>query len=79
VLAAAPTLAEVEPELSRRISDAIVVGHDVSVDWRLLTRRRPGITPTRLLATLRLARHVQPGVKGRSLAALLDHYELTGW
>src|SRR5712692_1378687 len=35
-LAAAPTPAEVEPELAHRINGHILVGHNVGVDWRLL-------------------------------------------
>jgi DNA polymerase III subunit epsilon len=76
-LADAPALGEIEPELGRRIAGAFIVGHNIGVDWRLLTRRCPGITTSGLLDTLRLARHARPDIKGRSLTALLDHYQLT--
>ena len=76
VLAAAPTPAEVEPELARRINGHIIVGHNVGVDWRLLHRRRPAIIPTALMDTLRLARHLKLGTKN-SLSALTDHLGLT--
>jgi len=76
VLATAPTPAEVEPELARRINEHIIVGHNVGVDWRLLHRRHPAITPTALIDTLRLARHLKLGTKN-SLGALTDQLGLT--
>lgn len=76
VLATAPTPAEVEPELARRINQHIIVGHNVGVDWCLLHRRHPAITPTALIDTLRLARHLKLGTKN-SLSALIDHLGLT--
>jgi DNA polymerase III epsilon subunit-like protein len=75
-LAAAPTPAEVEPELARRINGHILVGHNVGVDWRLLHRRYPTITPAALIDTLRLARHLKLGAKN-SLGALTAQLELT--
>jgi len=69
VLSAAPAPADVEPELARRINGHALVGHNISVDWRLLHRRYPAITPTALIDTLRLARHLKLGTKN-SLTAL---------
>ena len=77
-LSAAPAIASIEPELARRLSGAIIVGHNVGVDWRLLRRRCPSIRPAGLLDTLRLARPARPGDEGNSLSALLDRHELTG-
>jgi DNA polymerase III epsilon subunit-like protein len=76
-LGAAPAIASVEPELARRLSGAIIVGHNVGVDWRLLRRRCPSIRPAGLLDTLRLARLARPGDEGNGLSTLLDRYELT--
>jgi DNA polymerase III subunit epsilon len=76
VLTAAPGPAAVEPELARRISGQIIVGHNVSVDWRLLHRRYPAITPAALIDTLRLARHLKLGTKN-SLSVLTAQFELT--
>ena len=73
-LSAAPAIASVELELARRLSGAIIVGHNVGVDWRLLRRRCPSIRPAGLLDTLRLTR---PGDEGNSLSTLLDRHELT--
>jgi DNA polymerase III epsilon subunit-like protein len=77
-LSAAPAIASIEPELARRLSGAIIVGHNVGVDWRLLRRRCPSIRPAGLLDTLRLARLARPGDERNSLSALLDRHELTG-
>jgi DNA polymerase III epsilon subunit-like protein len=76
VLAAAPIPAEVEPELARRINGRAIAGHNVGVDWRLLHRRFPAITPTALIDTLRLARHLNLDSKN-SLSALTAHLGLT--
>ena len=76
-LADAPTLPEIEPELDRRLTGQIIVGHNVfSVDWRLLHERCPAIQPIGLLDTLRLARHIHPGER-LGLTDCLDRYGLT--
>jgi DNA polymerase III epsilon subunit-like protein len=76
VLAAAPPPADVEPELARRIDGQIIVGHNIGVDWRLLHRRHPAITPAALIDTLRLARRVRLGTRN-SLSALTGQLDLT--
>jgi DNA polymerase III subunit epsilon len=76
VLAAAPGPAAVEPELARRISGHIIVGHNIGVDWRLLHRCYPAITPAALIDTFRLARHLKLGTKN-SLSALTAQLDLT--
>jgi DNA polymerase-3 subunit epsilon/exodeoxyribonuclease X len=75
-LASAPAPAEVEPELARRINGRILVGHNIGVDWRLMHRRHPAITPAALIDTLRLARHLKLGAKN-SLSALTAQFSLT--
>jgi DNA polymerase III subunit epsilon len=52
------------------------VGHNIGVDWRLLHRRHPAITPAALIDTLRLARHLKLGAKN-SLSTLTTHFGLT--
>lgn len=74
-LAGAPAPAQVEPELARRIEGRILAGHNIGVDWRLLHRRHPAITPAGLIDTLRLARHLKVGSKN-SLSALTDQFGL---
>jgi DNA polymerase III subunit epsilon len=75
ILAAAPAPADVEPELARRLNGQIIVGHNVRVDWRLLHRRHPAITPAALIDTLRLARYLKVGA-GNSLSALTAQLHL---
>jgi DNA polymerase-3 subunit epsilon/exodeoxyribonuclease X len=76
-LAAAPRLSDVEPLLHQRLSAKILVGHNIAVDWRLLHRRCPTIKPSGLIDTLRLARHLHPGLREKSLTALIERYALT--
>ncbi|HLL68045.1 MAG TPA: 3'-5' exonuclease [Micromonosporaceae bacterium] len=76
VLDLAPHLAAVEPILARLINGRVLVGHNINVDWRLLHRRCPAISPSGLLDTLKLARHVGVGER-KSLGALLTELELT--
>ena len=77
VLASAPLMSQIESELVKRINGTILVGHNIGVDYRLLRRRCPDIEPQALIDTLRLIRHLNPGVKGNALGALLDRYNLT--
>lgn len=75
-LATAPPLATVEPDLAARLNGRILIGHNVGVDWRLLNRRCPSITPTALLDTYKLARQaISSGPRG--LAPLLHALNLT--
>ncbi|GAA1573946.1 hypothetical protein GCM10009827_114800 [Dactylosporangium maewongense] len=76
VLPSAPTLAAAEPGLAARLDGAVLVGHNVRVDWRLLHQRCPSITPAALLDTYKLARHVMTGT-GYSLTTLLAALDLT--
>lgn len=76
VLALAPPLSAVEPELTGHLDGATLIGHNVNVDWRLLSLRCPGVRPASLIDTLKLARLVHGNTQRRSLAALLAHYEL---
>lgn len=74
VLTAAPPVADIEPRLAALIKDRWVVGHNVSVDWRLLRRHLPGLRPAGLLDTLALARAL--GQPNRALSALIEHMRL---
>jgi DNA polymerase III epsilon subunit-like protein len=75
-LQGAPRIDQIEQELAARINGRYLVGHNVRVDWRLLHRRCPSITPAGLIDTLRLARDLTTR-SARSLTALLDHFGLT--
>lgn len=75
-LAQAPELAAVEPQLAHRLTGKVLVGHNIAVDWRLLSRRCQSIRPTALIDTLRLARHRLPDAESRGLANLIDQLGL---
>lgn len=77
VLADAPSLGAVEPRLAPLLNNAVLVGHNIAVDWRLLHRRCPTIQPTGLLDTLRLAKHHRPHDTTRTLTALVEQLDLT--
>ncbi|MCP2342970.1 3'-5' exonuclease [Actinomadura rupiterrae] len=76
-LAQAPTFEQIAPQLTNRINGAVLVGHNIGVDWRLLRRHLPDLQPAGLLDTLRLERHLHGTGKGQSLTNLLDRYQLT--
>jgi DNA polymerase-3 subunit epsilon/exodeoxyribonuclease X len=76
-LADAPPLANVEPELARRLDGRLITGHNITVDWRLLHRCCPTVRPAGLIDTLRLARHIHPGDNRKSLISLLERHGLT--
>jgi DNA polymerase III subunit epsilon len=75
-LSTAPSPADIEPELVRRVNGHVIVGHNVGVDWRLLHRRHPVIAPIALIDTLRLARHLKLSAKN-SLSDLTAQLQLT--
>jgi DNA polymerase-3 subunit epsilon len=62
-VAGAPAIADIEPELARRLNGACIVGDNLAVDWRLLRCNCPSVRPVGLFDTLRLARLVHPGEK----------------
>jgi DNA polymerase III subunit epsilon len=71
----APSLDQVTDDIATRIDGAYLLGHNVRVDWSLLSRDFPDLRPLGLLDTLRLAR-AHRGKNGNSLTALIDHYDL---
>ncbi|MCD0446262.1 3'-5' exonuclease [Glycomyces sp. A-F 0318] len=71
----APFLEQVSGDIRRLVDGAHLVGHNVRVDWGLLSRKVPELRPAGLLDTLRLAR-THRGNSGNSLNALVDHYGL---
>src|SRR5689334_17839905 len=73
-LAAAPALESVHRELITRLDGAYLVGHNISVDWRLLHRRCPTIRIAGLIDTHRLAKAL-PSRSKHSLTALLTYYD----
>jgi DNA polymerase-3 subunit epsilon/exodeoxyribonuclease X len=77
VLVQAPLWDDVERSVRDRLHGKIIVGHNVRVDWRLLHLHTPQAQPAALLDTLRLARHVHPGLPSKSLTALVAEHGLT--
>jgi len=75
VLATAPPLDKVEPQLAELINGRWVVGHNVNVDLRLLGRQLPALRPAGLIDTFALARALDH--PKRSLSALLEQMRLT--
>jgi len=75
VLVTAPLLEDVESQLAELINERWIVGHNVNVDWRLLSRRLPALCPAGLIDTLALARAL--GQPKRSLSALVEQLRLT--
>lgn len=73
--AGTPSIAGVGVELARRLAGVYLVGHNVTVDWRLLHRRCPDITVSGLIDTYRLARATEKGGK-HGLADLLHRHQL---
>ena len=52
------------------------MGHNVGVDWRLLSRHFPDVKPVGLLDTLRLARALHPEQKQHNLTAWVGRLHL---
>lgn len=74
VLAEAPSLNAIAAQLVELVNGRWVLGHNVHVDWRLLSRHIPGLRPAGLLDTLALARTID--FPKRSLSALVDDLRL---
>jgi DNA polymerase III subunit epsilon len=71
-----PFLYQVSSDITKLVDGAHLVGHNVRVDWGLLSRKLPHLEVAGLLDTLRLAR-THRGKTGNGLTALVDHYGLT--
>ncbi|NJP35811.1 3'-5' exonuclease [Micromonospora thermarum] len=74
VLAEAPALEQIAPRLAELVDGRWVLGHNINVDWRLLSRHLPALRPAGLLDTLLLARAMS--FPDRSLSALVDNLRL---
>ncbi|KAB1157496.1 3'-5' exonuclease [Micromonospora sp. AMSO12t] len=74
VLAEAPPLEQIAPRLIELVEGRWVVGHNINVDWRLLSRYLPSLRPAGLLDTLLLARALN--FSECSLSTLVDSLRL---
>ncbi|MFG1995286.1 3'-5' exonuclease [Actinoplanes sp. NPDC048988] len=72
-----PAFAEIRDTLLARLQGTYLVGHNVSVDWRLLHRHLPELTLAGLIDTYRLAKTADLSGK-LSLTDLLARLRLTG-
>lgn len=75
-VAACPTVDEVADEMRTALDGRVLVAHNAHVDIGVLTRELPGFAPVRTVDTLRLARHVVPGLDSYRLGSLVDAYGL---
>lgn len=71
-VAGSPTWAETTDQVRQLLTDRVVVAHHAHVEHRVLTDHLPGWQPPMVLDTLRLARHVWPGLSSYSLSALIE-------
>jgi DNA polymerase-3 subunit epsilon len=79
-VAGAPYFDEIAEALAARLRDRVFVAHNVEFDWRVL-QSQLGASGERVetdarLCTLRMARRLLPDVKGRSLDALADTFDI---
>lgn len=74
VLTEAPPLNAIAAQLAELMNGRWVLGHNVKVDWRLLSRHLPDLRPAGLLDTLSLARTMD--FPDRSLSTLVEALRL---
>jgi DNA polymerase III subunit epsilon len=73
-LSSAPALEQTAPRLADLIDGRWLLGHNIHVDWRLLSRHLPALRPAGLLDTLALARTMD--FPDRSLSGLVERLRL---
>jgi DNA polymerase-3 subunit epsilon len=76
VLANAPSLEEIEPELAAQVDGRYLVGYNLRSQWRLLHRRCPKLRPAGLIDTFQLARVIDPGHRN-DLGAVIERLGLS--
>lgn len=68
-----PTWSQVADEVADLLTDRILIAHNASVEHRVLGTHLPAWQPPMVLDTLRLAKHVWPGLPGYGLDRLIVH------
>lgn len=68
---------ELTNEIRETLGENIVVGHNVSIDTRLIRSQFGDWSPVAILDTLKLAKYVRPELNSYSLDTLIDSYGLT--
>lgn len=72
-----PTWAQVADDVAALLTGRILIAHNASVEQRVLTTHLPSWQPPLVLDTLRLAKHVWPGLPGGyGLDRLTAHADL---
>ena len=75
----APRFVDVAPDIARILDGAVFVAHNAGFDWRFVRAelQRAGTTVTgNTLCTVRLAKHVVPEIRRRSLDALSYFFDI---
>jgi DNA polymerase III epsilon subunit-like protein len=72
-VADSPSWVQVAPQVAELLSDRTLVAHNAYVEYRTLSAHLPDWKPTLVLDTLRLAKHVWPGLPKYSLDRLIVH------
>lgn len=80
MVADAPEFEEVAPRVRSMLEGRVFVAHNVAFDWRFVSEEMRRVSSLLAvgprLCTLRLARRALPGLEGRGLDALAEHYGL---
>lgn len=71
IVADCPPWSEVAAEVRQVLDGRVLVAHHAHVERRVLTAHLPGWRPAMVLDTLRLAKHVWPGLPSYSLDTLI--------
>lgn len=69
-----PVFEQISPDVSEGLGEHPVIGHNVSVDIRLLKEKIPTWQPLVAIDTMRLARKVRPNASSFGLDALLVEF-----
>lgn len=76
-VADSPAWSEVAADVTGLLDDRVLVAHNASVEHRVLSAHLPDWAPSLVLDTLRLAKHVWPGLtEGYGLDKLIAHADL---
>ena len=75
-VAGCPPWSEVAAEVGRVLDGRVLVAHGAHVEYRVLGAHLPDWRPPMVLDTLRLAKHLWPGLPSYSLGKLVEHASL---
>lgn len=76
-VADAPSFTNITPEVLAALAGRTPVAHNAQVEYGVLRRHLPAWQPPVMLDTLRLAKHVWPGLPSYGLDHLLAHTGIT--